>query len=202
MLFVGAVCMEFGCIVLAAGISRRMGFPKLTATLCGKTVLEHVLEKARIVGFTKRVIVLGAGSDLVREKVDLNGFLVLFNPDYTKGISASLKVGLEVLRELDAVVVLLGDVPYVKTDTILRLMREHERLRPALTVPVHRGKRGNPVVIDTAVLSLVTKLEGDRGASQLFSKVGSVLFVEVDDEGIYMDVDTPEDLSRAASLCD
>jgi molybdenum cofactor cytidylyltransferase len=193
--------MEFGCIVLAAGASKRMGYPKLTSTLCGKTVLEHVLEKARSINFAKRVAVLGASSDDVLGKVDFAGFLVFVNPEYSKGISGSLKIGLKALRMVDAAVVLLGDVPFVTVDTITRLMAEHERTRPALTVPVHRGRRGNPVVIDMSVLSLAEDLTGDRGASQLLSKVESILFVEVSDEGIYTDIDTPEDLLRAASLC-
>jgi molybdenum cofactor cytidylyltransferase len=126
---------------------------------------------------------------------------IAHNPDFPTGMASSLRVGLCALGdEHDAVLVLLGDMPRVRSEHVLRLVEAFERAgRDRICIPVHRGLRGNPVLWPARDLSTLGALQGDVGGRGLLeAAAGRVVPVEMPDDGVLLDVDSPHDLHQLA----
>ncbi len=189
-------------VVLAAGLSTRIGRPKQTLELGGEPTLERVLRIYRGVGVDRVVVVLGAHIEAVRERLRFEEEDVVVNPRYKEGMSGSLKVGLaEVEKKADAMIVALGDQPFVRSETIARMIDAHARTAAPVVVPTFKGKRGNPVLFDKAAFARIRRISGDVGAKSVVASYGDkVLELAVDDPGVLFDIDTRSDYEVAASL--
>lgn len=187
--------MDFGCLILAAGEGRRMGTQKLLLELDGKPILQHVVDTALAVGFHEVVVVVGSQSERVISTINFGPAKIVVNKEYAAGLSSSLKLGLKAFTSKpDAYLVMLGDQPLVRLETVRKLLDEHAKTNPLMSIPTYHGRRGNPVVLSSRILSEIQTLSGDAGAKQLLDRhPDEVKWVEVDDHGVTLDVDTPED---------
>jgi molybdenum cofactor cytidylyltransferase len=185
---------RIAALILAAGLSRRFGDGhKLLADLDGKPVVRHVVEKVTASSARPVLLVTGHQADAVaRAAGDTVG--IVHNPSYAEGLAASLRAGLAALPAgLDGVLVCLGDMPDIRTETLEKLVAafnptEHR----AICLPVRNGKRGNPTLWGVQFLPDLMRLEGDTGArSLLLPHAEWVCEVPVDDPGILLDYDTP-----------
>jgi molybdenum cofactor cytidylyltransferase len=190
-------------ILLAAGESRRMGYPKPLLKIGGRTFLDY-LSAAMLESVSRLVIVLGAYSERVRrelprEILDDPRIVVVENPDYARGQLSSLKTGLARVRpDAAAVMVHLVDHPAVRAATFSRLVAEYGRSAKPIVVARFGDRRGHPVIFDRAVFGELMDTPLDQGARAVVNADPSrVDYLESDDPGITMDLDTPEDLERA-----
>jgi len=175
-----------------------MGKPKQTLLLHGVPMLEMVLETLRWSKVGRVVVVLGANALEVRKHVKFTSEFVVVNTRFAEGMSSSLKLGLKhVGKDADAVIIVLGDQPFVLPATIDALAAAYEESRARIVVPTHRGTRGNPVLFDRSVFSKIERIRGDRGAKQVVQEYDAdVLEVEVSDRGVLVDIDSQSDLDR------
>jgi xanthine/CO dehydrogenase XdhC/CoxF family maturation factor len=91
----------------------------------------------------------------------------------------------------------LADQPFVHPVTFGRLIQEHARLKAQIVIPMHRGFRGNPVLLDHSVFPELNGLRGDVGCRAIFGRhTDNILKVEVNDPGILLDADSKEDLRK------
>src|SRR5205814_3062824 len=121
------------------------------------------------------------------------------NPAFAEGLSTSLKRGLAALPdEIDGVVVCLGDMPLISGRHLDRLIAAFNPLEGrAIVVPTRRGKRGNPVLWSSRFFPEMAGLAGDVGAKHLIGEhTELVAEVEMDDDAILVDIDTPEALAE------
>src|SRR5215469_14966221 len=117
---------SIGAVILAAGMSSRMGEPKQLLRLGGKTLLEQVLDNARSAAVDEIVVVLGAGAENIRRQVDLSRIKVVINGSYQQGMSSSLGAGLAALDPaINAALILLADQPFVRPTTLNRICGEY-----------------------------------------------------------------------------
>ncbi len=175
-------------IVLAAGESKRFGQPKQLL------LLDRVLENVRGAKFDEVIVVLGAHATDVLREVDLRGARLVINDNFADGMSTSLQAGLRATREgTEAAMIVLGDQPYIRSSTLDLLIDEFRRVRPDALVPVHRGQRGNPVIIAASTFPAAMELRGDVGFRAIAGRF-RVAEVPVDDDGVLQDVDTAGDL--------
>lgn len=192
-----ALGQEVAALVLAAGRSTRFGRDnKLLAVLDGQPLVRTVVESARAAGLTPLAV---TGHEAEAVSAQLGGAQVVHNPDYAEGMASSLKAGVAALPEaVGAVLVLLGDMPRVKPETLRHLVAAGAANPGAQAiVPAYAGRRGNPVLIKRALFPSVMKLHGDAGARKLLEAAGdAVQVLEVDDPGVLADFDTPEALAR------
>jgi molybdenum cofactor cytidylyltransferase len=193
-------------VVLAAGLSRRMGKRnKLVAEIDGKPMVRRVVETALAAGLDRVVVVIGHGAADVRAALD--GLPVTFaeNVRPEAGLSSSLRVGLRAVEGGDppvaAAVVLLGDMPWVEAGDVRALVAAFDPASGCeICVPVHEGRRGNPVLWDRRFIAEMTALQGDVGARALLERHGErVREVPVAGVGVLRDVDTSDALTAAVA---
>ena len=188
-------------VVLAAGQSKRMRRTKQLLPLGGSTILGRVIETFRESKVDRIVLVVGSGSAAVKRSLDLAGVKTVTNRAFRGGMSGSLKAGLqEIQAEADAVIVALGDQPFVSPKTVDLLIQAYLREKPAVVLPLYRGRRGNPVLFDRSLFGELLGITGDVGAKSVVRRNESELLeVEVEDEGVVIDIDTPADYANGIS---
>jgi len=178
-----------GCIVLAAGSSRRFGSDKRQHRLPGgKTLLEQTLDNVGQV-FEHRVLVLRA-DDVALALRHGNQWQIVLAVDAELGLGHSLAAALPTAAAWSGAVVALADMAWVQP-TSLRAVQQ--AVQPdTLVVPCHKGQRGNPVGIGSAYFDRLKTPHGDNGARTLFGEFrDKVIRLELDDPGILQDLDTP-----------
>ncbi|HLT78757.1 MAG TPA: molybdopterin-binding/glycosyltransferase family 2 protein [Ferrovibrio sp.] len=187
-------------LILAAGLSRRFGSDhKLLADLDGKPVIRHVVEAALASSARPVILVTGHRAAEVEAAAGAGDLTRVTNPAHAEGLASSLQAGLKALPpEIDGVLVCLGDMPDIRAEVLEKLVAAFNPTEGrAICLPVHNGKRGNPVLWGTQFLPELLRLEGDAGArSLLVPHADWICEVPVDDPGILRDYDTPEMLAR------
>lgn len=188
---------RIAAIILAAGSARRAGGTnKLTSRLNGETVLACSIRKiAEAIKNKDHIIVVTGHESAVSGSIAAaEGVAALHNPAHTEGMSTSLKAGLAALPACDHFLVALGDMPFVRGDTIAALTSAAaEDPTAEIIVPVFAGRRGHPVLWRADLKADLMQVEGDRGGKAVMAAhEAGVLEVPVDDPGILIDLDTPE----------
>jgi molybdenum cofactor cytidylyltransferase len=187
---------SIGGLVLAAGAGRRFGGAKLLAELDGKPLLDHAIEAIRCVEAIERiVVVLGANAGEVAARVDLDRVETVVCEDWREGIAASLRAGVEALGDCEAIVVTLGDQPFITPQAIAAVLDRLEAPEPAVRA-TYEGCPGHPVLIKRRLFDAVRSLRGDAGARELLAAAG-VREVESAQLCRPDDVDTRDDLEAA-----
>ena len=186
-------------IILAAGESRRMGYPKPLLEIGGRTFIEHIAETMLAV-VPRLVIVLGAHRDRVRAAIPRDARIAIVeNPNYTRGQLSSLKVGLDtLLPDTSGALVHLGDHPMVQLETFRVIVDSYNRTGKPIVIARHEGQRGHPVIFDRALFGELQSAPEEEGARYVVNADPSRLtYVDLKDPGINLDLDTPSDLARA-----
>jgi molybdenum cofactor cytidylyltransferase len=170
-----------------------MGDKRVASLAGGRTVLEQTIECCVEAGL-EVLLVLGPGDDLLSEYFNLLGIKTLINPDASIGIGSSLAVGASALSDTAALLVVLGDMPYVKPAT-LRILADKLLAGAGIVRPLYRQRPGNPVGFSSHYYPCLTALSGDRGGRNiLLENPAEVFDIDVEDGGVIRDIDYPADL--------
>ena len=186
-------------VVTAAGSAERFGGKKLLAPIDGEPLLDHTIRSLLEGGVSEVIVVVTAEArrELARDVNAMNDPRVrpVENPDPSRGMFSSIQVGAATATG-DALVVLPGDMPYVKAETVRAVLAKF-RERAAIVSPRYRGKRGHPVVMP---LSLRNEIAATAPTANLHEVIkrhqDERVDLEVEDAGVVRDVDTPADLAR------
>ena len=185
--------LRIGCVVMAAGRSRRFGGDKLSAVLDGETLLERALEAVPAEEFC-RVVVVGRGT--VLEQGAAHGFETVENDRPEKGLSRTVRLGLERLLDCDGVLFQVADQPRLRRETVAALAalwRSHPDKIVGLS---HRGVRGNPCLFPHRFFRELLQLEGDTGGGKVIrDHTEDLLTMEAPEEELF-DVDDRESFDR------
>ena len=188
-------------IVLAAGESKRMGFPKALLPYPGvegrdTTFLEHLLEVFARSKAEPILAVLGHEAERIEKAVAWGRARPVVNARYREGMLSSLQAGLHALDEntvLGALVVPV-DHPDIGPEIVDRLISTFDETRRVIVLPVYQGRRGHPVLFSREVFDEIRRAPETVGARQVvWDHEKDLLEVEVSDPGIARDVDTPGD---------
>lgn len=183
-------------VVLAAGLSSRMGGNKLLADLNGAPLIATTLARVAESGVDDIVVVLGRDAEEVRRHVPAS-MRTIVNANYAEGMAGSIRAGVAAAAGSDAVLIVLGDMPLIQPATIGKLVAafnptEHR----TIIAPTYHGTFGNPVLWGREHFARLLALEGDRGARSLIGELKSdAVEIAVDDIGVVADADTPEALA-------
>jgi molybdenum cofactor cytidylyltransferase len=186
-------------VILAAGTSSRMGQAKQLLPLGQNTVLAQTLANVQSAALHEIILVLGASAETIRGQLPSpQGLKIVVNPAYQQGIASSLQAGLSAVDpNSDAALIILGDQPFIRPQTLDLIVEEYRRSQAQIVIPMYQGQRGNPVLLDRSVFAEVMALEGDVGSRAIFARhLDGIVNVEVEDKGILLDLDDPADYER------
>jgi len=185
-------------LLLAAGKSERMGRNKLLLPMDGGTVIGCTLDNLLESRAGELVVVLGSCAQEIDIAIGERPVSKVRNPDYAKGMSTSLITGLRMIsKQARFVLVALGDQPFITTHTYDQLIEVALGTEKGIIVPVFGGQRGNPIVIPAGLIPEVLHFTGDVGGRGLLAQYpDDILEVAVPDEGIIINVNTPEEYER------
>ncbi len=189
---------RIGALLLAAGQSRRMGGPnKLLAEVDGTPMVAHVARRLLASRARPIIAVMGSQAEAVDAALGKLPVERVRNPEFANGLSTSLKRGVVALPpDLDGALVCLGDMPLISGRHLDRLIAAFNPLEGrAIIVPIRGGKRGNPVLWSKRFFPEMAELAGDVGAKHLIGAHAELVAeVEMDDDAVLVDIDTPEAL--------
>jgi len=189
---------RIAAIVLAAGYSRRYGAEnKLLADLNGKPVLTHVLDAIAPLPFSQRLVIVNPSHSEIASLCNSSVFNIVENENAENGMGGSIAAGVRSLGKTDAVMIVLGDMPFVTQQTYLKII-EAFRNNPGETIfaPAYQGHRGHPVIFRQSHFDQLKSLNEDTGAKRIID-ANKLAFssVPVCDPGIMSDIDAQSDLS-------
>ena len=185
-------------MIPAAGYSSRLRFFKPLLPADSSLVMEKSVQTFRQAGIEDVRVVVGHRADLLVPVLDRSGVKTIMNPDYDRGMYTSVQAGVGSLEdEIEAFFLLPADYAFVSAETIRTLLRRCEGSSFDVVYPVYHGERGHPPLISARLRGPILAVEPDGGLKGLLEREArSSAEVEVDDEGILIDLDTEEDYQR------
>ncbi len=184
--------MEVDAVILAGGYSSRAGAFKMELLLNGKAILQHVIEV--FLPICQRIIVVcGYQQERVIALTEKYGAQVevVYNEDYPKGMFSSVKKGIKQVNS-PRFFLTPGDCPFISLQ-ICKSLLEH---RGDIVKPSYQYRGGHPVLLPFSCIDEILR-EGDDSNLKSYFQKKIIQYVEVEEEGVLIDVDTREDLKHA-----
>jgi CTP:molybdopterin cytidylyltransferase MocA len=171
-----------------------MGRPKPLLPCGPTTFLGAILDTLAASRVDEFRVVLGHAGDRIRAATGLPADRLRFNPDHDAGMLSSVQCGIRSLPpETRGFLIWPVDHPLVTTETIDLLLDRQARGDPAIVLPVHRGRRGHPVLFAAALAAELMEAPASEGArAVVHAHREDRIEVPVDDPGVITDIDTPE----------
>lgn len=190
---------QCGIIILAAGESKRLGNPKQLLSFDGNTLLARVANTACESGLKPVIAVLGANDDKISATLNIPGLMVVKNDEWKEGMASSIRTGLSCMLKLspqvDGVIVLVCDQPYLNQDLIKALIEAQRDAGKPAAAASYGGKLGTPALFHKSLFPELMSLSGDTGARKILDKMREDV-VAIDFEMGVVDIDTQEDYER------
>lgn len=185
-------------ILLAAGYSTRMGQPKALLPYEDITFIDSILNKLAEIKCDPIISILGASAELICQKTHVNSFQCFQNPQPEHGMLSSLKIAIEQLPPSTIGFILaLIDHPLVKLETYQKLMEMAKNNPAHIVIPQFYGHNGHPVYFGRPFFESLLNLSLSEGARAVIHENASeIKFLNVEDEGILKDIDSPQDFQR------
>ena len=192
-----------GAVVLAAGLSSRMGQHKvLLPWTDGKTILEHILEQLILARVEHIVVVTGRDAGRVRAIAEAYDVQTAFNPDYATGeMLSSLQVGLRALPDrVAAALAVLGDQPTIQPRVVQQVLMAYAEGKGDIVAPSYQMRRGHPILIDRRYWREIFDLPpGGAPRDVINAHADRIAYVNVNTDSVLRDVDTPQDYEAERS---
>jgi len=184
-------------VILAAGLSRRMGRPKQLLKLGDQTMLEHIVGKVLRANVSELIVVLGAHRQEIKHILSPYNIRCVQNPNFKDGLGTSVAAGAAAANsEAGGIMFVPADQPLISSESLNRLIDTFSSTG-ALIV---RAGDGLPVIFHTSLREELMNLKGDTGGRQLMVKYPDKVVVVSSPELMSLDVDTDEDYQKVLSL--
>ncbi len=186
--------ISFYAIILAAGESTRMGSPKALLQIQGKTFLEHLVATLRNAGLHEISVVLGHDPDKIIAQLPKLDVRFIINENYQKGQLSSIQAAIKsVPQDCDAIMICPIDRPLIPPELIKKLIEAYSKSKPPIVIPIFDAKRGHPIIFSSSLFPEVLRAPYDIGArAVVWAHHNEVVEVQTDEEGILLNIDTPE----------
>ena len=187
-------------LVLAAGLSRRMGEFKPLLPFRGKTLIENTIDSILSSGAHQVVVVTGHRADeleaVLGEKYEGRVILTRNHEFATTDMLHSIQIGCKAMPECDAFFLLPGDMPVVEPATFRKMLLQRDGTLGVI-FPTLDGYRKHPPLVDYRLIPQILGFHGEGGLRQFWQeREAMVRTVAVDDAGVWVDLDTQEDYKK------
>ena len=199
-------------VVLAAGMSTRMGRNKLLLTFRDKPLVVHAVETLMASKVGEIIVVLGHESEKVWDQLEAyagevaNGaqrgrVRLVKNPDYRDGLSTSVRTGVQAVSPAArAVMIYLADQPLIEpgdVDRVIAALAAAKAENKTIVVPFFKGERGNPVILDAALRDSILGIVGDVGCKGVIKRYPEKVYaIEMENDHVVRDVDDVQAYER------
>lgn len=181
-------------VILAAGESSRLGKPKQLLLYKNKTLINWAVEAARNAGCQPVIVVEGAVS--LSEHIQDDATIIINNNNWQEGMSSSIATAMQYLKknriEVNAIVILVCDQPFVNADIVNKLFSMHKISGKSLVASAYGNTFGVPVLIGQKYFDQLYSLSGKQGAKKLLAS-NPHDFTTINFEGGTLDIDTIDD---------
>lgn len=185
---------------MAAGMSRRMGNAnKLLLSVSGERMVRHVVQVALNASPLEVIVVLGHEAERVENTLTGLPIKCIHHPLYAQGLTSSIQAGVRALSaQSEGLMVVLADQPLLSVAQIQTVMKRFERTEAgAIVVPMREGIPGHPVLFDACYTDEILGLTYPDGCRPLLkAHKNRLISLRMDQDGPFLDVDTPEDYAR------
>ena len=204
-------------ILLAAGLSTRMGRPKQLLPFGNSTLIETVIDNMMSSNFDDVRVVLGHCAEEIEKLIGNLGVKTVYNPDYRDGMLSSAQIGIRSIKfpllskistisneksnetNRDAFSLMLVDQPFITTQLINKTIDGYRDSKKGITIPSYNYQRGHPVIFHNKYAKEIVSLKNDSGGirSLYKSNADEIHYVNVDTDYILKDIDFPDDYTKA-----
>ena len=202
-------------ILLAAGLSTRMGEPKQLLKFGKNTIVETVVDNMLNSMFSEVIVVVGHCAEKIQIALGKRKVRIIFNSDYQKGMLTSAQAGIRALNITDdtnsrkdseqpdrhGFSLMLVDQPFITSDLIDKVIHAYSHTEKDIAVPSYNNRRGHPVIFNNQYANAILALSADSGGVRSLFKSYShdIHYVTVDTDDVLRDIDYPDDYKRAVS---
>lgn len=190
-------------VVLSAGESSRMGRPKALLPVDGVRFIEKIVTALKSTRVAKIIAVLGHDADEMRRQIGELPVTMVVNPNYKRGQLSSLVSAINTIQSskdsasVDGILVHLVDHPYINPDLVNLMIDRFHETKKLIVVPRYQGRRGHPVIFSSALFAELLAAPLDQGAKTVVhAHRDETLEIDTEDEGVTIDIDTPEEYRK------
>ena len=194
--------MNISVIVLAAGLSRRMGLEnKLLLPFEGKTILETTIEQLLAAQIGLISVVVGHEKELVKSILkQYDPLSIIENLDYKLGMTSSIQAGVRASMGNDFMIC-LSDMPLIQPNEYQRLRNNFIEIKKqdeyAVIQPVFKEKQGNPVIFSNFYQNFILNNENTEGCKPIVQAHKQHVYrIEMPSDSVLLDADTKEDYAK------
>jgi len=182
-------------VILAAGNSTRMGYPKALLPLGEELFLTRILRILRESGFERPRLILGQDATLIKSRIGDYPADILVNPDPNRGQLSSIQLGISGLSEkFEAAMLWPVDQPAVSVEMTRSLIELFTTKDCRIAVPISGGKRGHPAIFHRTLFYEFMEAPMEKGAKGIISRHETeTCFLSTDESAAFTDIDTPSD---------
>lgn len=187
-------------IVLAAGLSTRMGEPKQLLRFGNSTVIETVIDNMLESKLSEVIVVLGHEVDKVRERIRHKPVKIVFNVDYQDGMLTSAQCGARALSGSPAAFALmLVDQPLITPDLINLVVEAYKEVDKGIVLPSYNYRRGHPAIFARRYITDILALDVDDGGIRSLFKTypDDIHYVSINTNRVLKDIDYRRDYEGA-----
>lgn len=191
--------MRLGAVLMASGAAERFGANKLLCQVDGVPIIERVFS-AVPAGLFAQANVVSCYPEILALAAE-RGYRVIPNPQAQEGQSASVRLGLAPLQDMDGVLFCVCDQPWLTRRSVVRLLEAFSASPDKICALSWQGRRGSPVIFPSSLFPDLLELTGDQGGRKIVRANAHRLYlVDVDSPEELRDVDTPFDLKRTQEI--
>jgi len=186
-------------IILAAGMSRRMGQPKMLLPWGKVTVIEHVISVFQKAGVEDIYVITGGVKEQIESLVSILGAKTIYNKDYSNGdMLSSIQCGIRALTsQTQGMLIGLGDQPQVRESSVRMVCEAFQESKSNIVVPSFQMRRGHPWLVARPLWNALSDIRPPQSPRDfLNAHREKIQYIEVDDPNIFADLDTPEDYQK------
>lgn len=189
-------------LILAAGASTRLGYPKQNLLFKNKTLLQRAIETALKSNCRPVFVVLGANAEVIKPVVQPKDVTIIYNPDWNEGMASSIRIAIREIEKdelISEAIIMLCDQPFVSFRLINLMLQKQLDSRKPIVACAYNNTTGVPVLFNKSLFAELLLLQGDEGAKNILKDhhqdVEIIPFIKGN-----FDIDTMNDYDRLIDL--